>query len=70
MKDLNRIINRYIVLWMNRFAQVVNRKKTKSDMFDRVLNTPLKLDIRQQIKSLLKALLDWSAVNKYFSTVG
>ena len=27
MKDLNRIINRYIVLWMNRFAQVVNRLK-------------------------------------------
>ena len=25
MKDLNRIINRYIVLWMNRFAQVVNQ---------------------------------------------
>ena len=38
-------------------------------MFDRVLNTPLKLDIRQQIKSLLKALLDWSVVNKYFNTV-
>ena len=27
MKDLNRIINRYIVLWMNHFAQVVNRLK-------------------------------------------
>ena len=39
-------------------------------MFDRVLNTPLKLDIRQQIKDFLKALLDWSAVNKYFSTFG
>ena len=33
-------------------------------MFDRVLNTPLKSDIRQQIKALLKALLDWSVVNK------
>ena len=39
-------------------------------MFDRVLNTRLKLDIREQIKSFLKALLDWSVVNKYFSTVG
>ena len=28
------------------------------------------MDIRQQIKSLLKALLDWSVVNKYFSIVG
>ena len=34
-------------------------------MFDKVLNTPLKLNIREQIKSLLKALLDWSVVNKY-----
>ena len=34
-------------------------------MLDKVLNTP-KLDIRHQIKSLLKALLDWSVVNKYF----
>ena len=39
-------------------------------MFDRVLNTPLKLDIREQMKSFLKAFLDWSVVNKYFSTVG
>ena len=39
-------------------------------MFDRVLSTSLKLDIRQQIKSLLKALLDWNVVNKYFSAVG
>ena len=31
-------------------------------MFDRVLNTPRKLDIRQQIKSPFKAFLDWSAV--------
>ena len=38
-------------------------------MFERVLKTPRKLDIRQ-IKLLLKALLDWSFVNKYFSTVG
>ena len=44
--------------------------KTKSCMFERVLITPRKLDIRQQIKSLLKALLDWSVVNKYFSTDG
>ena len=29
-------------------------------MFDRVLNTPLKLDVRQKIKSLFKNLLDWS----------
>ena len=33
-------------------------------MFDRVLNAPLKLDIRQKIKAPLKALLDWSIVNK------
>ena len=39
-------------------------------MFDRVLNTSLKLDIREQIKSFLKALLDWNVDNKYFSTVG
>ena len=38
-------------------------------MFDRVMNTPLKLHIREQIKSFLKALLDWNVVNKYFSTV-
>ena len=25
MKDLNQIINRYIVLWMNRFMQVINQ---------------------------------------------
>ena len=39
-------------------------------MFDRVLNMPLKLDIREQLKSFSKALLDWNVVNKYFSTVG
>ena len=39
-------------------------------MFDRALNTPLKLDIREQIKSFLKALLDWNVVSKYFSAVG
>ena len=39
-------------------------------MFDKVLNTPLKLDIRQKIKSLFnKALLDWSAVNKNYISV-
>ena len=65
MKDLNRIINRYIVLRMNRFAQVVNQI-----LYVWFLNTPLKLNIRQQIKSLLKALLYWSVVKKYFSTVG
>ena len=43
--------------------------RTKSYMYDRVLNTPLRLDIRQQIKSLLKAS-DWGVVNKYFGTVG
>ena len=32
-------------------------------MFDRVLNTPLKLDEREQIKSLLKALLDNMFIN-------
>ena len=32
-------------------------------MFDRVLNTPLKLDKREQIKSLLKALLDNMFIN-------
>ena len=47
-------INRYIVLWMNIYQQI----KAKSYMFDRVLNTPLKLDVRREIKSLLKALLD------------
>ena len=67
MKDLNQIINRYIVLWMNRFGQV---GKTKPYMYDRVLNTPLKLHLREQIKSFLKALLDWNVVNKYFSTIG
>lgn len=40
MKDLNQIFNRYIVLWMNTFAQVVNKQKPNL-MFDRVLNTPL-----------------------------
>ena len=39
-------------------------------MFDKVLNTPLKLDIRQKIKSLFnKALLDLSAVNKNYISV-
>ena len=33
-------------------------------MFERVLNTSLKLDIKQQVNSLLKALLDWSFFNK------
>ena len=28
MKDLNQIFNRYIALWMNTFAQIVNRQKT------------------------------------------
>ena len=68
MKDLNRVVNRYIVLRMNRFAQVVNRLKPNF-MFDGVLNMPLKSDIREQIKSFLKALLGWNVVNKYFSTV-
>ena len=25
MKDLNRVVNKYIALWMNRFSQVGNR---------------------------------------------
>ena len=33
-------------------------------MFETVLNTSLKLDIKQQVNSLLKALLDWSFFNK------
>ena len=39
-------------------------------MFDRVLNTSLKLDIRKQIKSFLEALLDWNVVYKCFNTDG
>ena len=57
MKDLNQIFNRYIVLWMNTFAQVVNKQKPNL-MFDRVLNTPLNLGPKREQIKFLKALLD------------
>ena len=44
---------------MKRSAQTVNSYiKTKSCMVGRALNAPLDLDIRQQIKSHFKALLE------------
>ena len=65
-----RIINRYIVLWMNPFAQVKNREKKILYVWQGSEYSPLKLDIRQQIKPFLKALLHLTVVNKYFRTVG
>ena len=80
MKDLNRIINKYIVLiHCLKFFQIISglcqkpkRKrfaqkfalKAKSCMFDRVLNTPLKLDLSHILKFC------WSVANKNDILVG